>query len=361
MDRIEVCAPDLEAWACRRDGRNSRAGRGAIARRAAIPVLAMLALFIGFGAEKQAVAQSAAPVKLDFAGSVTWFGQVPVMVAVDKGFFKEQGLDVEIQVILNSGDRIAALTAGSVAFSNLGRVAVIAEMARGNQSFYYFANIDDSPGNEGCWARPGFASFGDLKGKKVAANTSAEITMNGLLRTAGMSAKDIQFVNLPPNEMAGALAKGDVDAACVWQPLLDGLKQAAPGGKLLGTDMDTDTYKKYGTMASPDIVIISRKLVDEHPDQAKKLAAAMFKGADFAIKNPEETAKTVAHYFKKTPEEVLASMKTFKYFGLEGWQDHMKLHERQMQELADWLYDTNKIDNKPDVSKWMSVSFLPKS
>lgn len=313
-----------------------------------------------FGGSKTGSAQSAAPTKLDFAGSVTWMGQVPIMVAVDKGFFKEQGLDVEIKVILNSSDRVAALTAGSVAFSNLGRIAVISEMARGNQSFYYFANVDDSPGNEGCWARPGFASFTDLKGKKVAANTSAEITMNGLLHVLGMTEKDVEFVNLPPNEMAGALAKGDVDAACVWQPLLEGVKQAVPNGKLLGTDMDTDTYKKYGTMASPDIVIISRKLVDENPEQARKLALAMFKGADFAVKDPQEAANTVAHYFKKTPEEVLAQMKTFKFFGLAGWPDHMKLHTGQMQELAKWLADNNKIPSVPDVAKWENVSFLPK-
>src|SRR5205823_2733608 len=142
-----------------------------------------------------AAAQSAAPVKLDFAGSVTWMGQVPVMVAIDKGYFKDEGLDVEIKVVLNSSDRIAALTAGSVAFSNLGRVAVISEMARGNQSFYYFANIDDSPGIEGCWARPGIASVADLKGKKVAANTSAEITFNGLLAANGMTIKQVSYMN----------------------------------------------------------------------------------------------------------------------------------------------------------------------
>jgi NitT/TauT family transport system substrate-binding protein len=326
---------------------------------AAVAAVALLALVPGLaGVHGRAAAQ--APTKLDFAGSVTWLGQVPIMVALEKGFFKEQGLEVNFQTILNSSDRIRALTAGSVAFSNLGRVAVIAEMARGNQSFYYFANIDDSPGNEGCWARPGFASFKDLRGKKVAANTSAEITMHGLLRANGMSAKDIQFVNLSPNEMAGALAKGDVDAACVWEPLLGGVKKAVPDGKLLGTDMDTDSYKKYKTMASPDIVIISRKLVDEHPDQARKLATAVFKGADFANKNPEETAKLVAQYFKKPPEEVLAGMKTFKYFGLEGWPEHMKLHEEQMQELTNWLYENKKIDSQPDVRKWAAVNFLPK-
>jgi NitT/TauT family transport system substrate-binding protein len=317
---------------------------------------AVLALIgVSGGGIDTAVAQT----KLDFAGSITWMGQAPIMLAVDKGFFKEQGIDVEIKIILNSSDRIAALTAGSVAFSNLGRIAVISEMARGNQSFYYFANVDDSPGNEGCWARPGFASFKELRGKKVAANTSAEITLNGLLRVEGMTEKDVQFVNLPPTEMAGALANGDVDAACLWQPLLEGVKQAVPNGKLLGTDMDTDTYKKYGTMASPDIVIISKELVDEHPDQARKLAIAMFKGADLAIQNPQQAAKTIAHYFRRTPEEVLQQIKTFKYFGLAGWPEHMKLHTGQMQELAKWLADNKKIPTVPDVAKWENVSFLP--
>ena len=206
---------------------------------------------------------------LGFAGSVTWFGQVPIMVAIDKGFFKEQGLDIEYQVILNSSDRLASVDAGSSAFSNLGRSSIIPAMARGDTNFFYFYNFDDSPGIEGCWARPGVASIKDLRGKQVAANTSAEITLSGLLATQNMTEKDIDYLNLGPTEMAPALARGDVVAACVWQPLLDGLKKAAPDGKLLGLDTDTTTYQKFGTMASPDIVIISRKLVEQHPDQTR--------------------------------------------------------------------------------------------
>ncbi|WP_114947826.1 ABC transporter substrate-binding protein [Microvirga calopogonii] len=336
--------------------------RARFARRSVLGLLggAALTLLTAVSGHQGAIAQSAPPTKFDFAGSVTWLGQVPVMIAIEKGFFKEQGVDVEFKTILSSGDRIAALTAGSVAFSNLGRVSVVAEMARGNQSFYYFANIDDSPGNEGCWARPGIASIKDLKGKKVAANTSAEITLAGLLRASGMTQKDIQYINLSPNEMAPALAKGDLDAACVWQPLLGGLQQAVPDGKLLGTDKDTDTYAKYQTMASPDIVIISRKLVDQYPEQARKLAVAVMKGADFVNESPDETAKLVAHYFKKPPEEVLAGIKSFQYFGLKNWPEHIKLHTQQMQDLAQWLYDSNKIGNLPDVKKWENVSFLPK-
>jgi NitT/TauT family transport system substrate-binding protein len=297
--------------------------------------------------------------QLGFAGSVTWYGQVPIMVALDKGFFKAQGLDVSYQVILASGDRLASVTAGSSAFSNLGRTAVIPAMARGDTSFYFFANIDDSPGNEGCWARPGFADFKALRGHKVAANTSAEITMNGLLEVQGMTEKDIQFANLPPNEMAPALANANVDAACVWQPLLDGLKKAVPDGKLLGLDTDTPAYQKFKSQASPDIMVISRKLVDEHPDQARELAIAIFQGADFTIAHPEDAAKTVAHYFHQPEDVVLAGIKSFRFYGTKDWQEHMKLHTAQMQFLSQWLYDNKKIPALPDAAKWENTSFIP--
>ena len=213
--------------------------------KALLPALAaLLALLV-------ATPASSEPVRLDLAASNTWWGQVPLMVAIDKGFFREQGIETELKNIPASGDRIAALTAGSVAFSNLGRIAAIVEMARGNRSFYYFANIDDSPGNEGCWARPGFDSFKALRGKKVAANTSAQITMNGLLENAGMTERDVQFVNLPGPEMAAALAKGDVDAACVWEPLLSAVRAGTPGGKLLGRTATLRTSRSSARWPRP--------------------------------------------------------------------------------------------------------------
>ncbi len=319
-------------------------------------LLAGLLLF-GVAGVRDAAAEL---VQLDIAASNTWWGQVPIMLAIDKGYFKEQGIATELKNIGASGDRIAAVTAGSVAFSNLGRIAAIVDMARGNQSFYFFANIDDSPGNEGCWARPGFDSFSALRGKKVAANTSAQITMNGLLENAGMTEKDIQFVNLPGPEMAAALAKGDVDAACVWEPLLTNVRNGTPGGKLLGLDSDTPNFKKFGTMASPDVMIISRKLVTEHSELAHKLTVAIFKGVAFTNAHPEETAETVAHYFNKSPAEVLAAIKAFKYFGEDNWQEHMRLHAGQMQYLAQWLYDNGKIPSLPDTAKWQETSFIAK-
>jgi len=326
---------------------------------ASLSLNAILSLAV-LGLAVSGAPSSAENLKLDAALSNSWWGHVPIMLAVDKGYFKEVGIDLEVKSIAASSDRIRAVTSGAAAISNLGRIAVISEMANDNKTFYFFANVDDSPGNEGCWARPGFASFKDLKGKKVAANTSAQITMNGLLANEGMAEKDVQFVNLPGGEMAGAIARGDVDAACVWEPLFTNVKNAAQGGKLLGLDSDTPNYKKFGTMASPDIMIISKKLVDENPDAAKKIVAAIFKGVKYTNENPDDTAKTVAHYFRQEPSVVLAAMKQFKYFGADNWQEHMKLHTGQMEFLSQWLVDNGKIAKMPDVKAWENVSFVPK-
>ncbi len=298
--------------------------------------------------------------KLDYAGSVTWLGQVPIMLAVDKGFFKEQGLDVDYLTILSSSDRMAAVASGSAAFSNLGRGTVIAQMSRGNDSFYFFGNIDQAPGNEGCYARQGIETIADLKGKKVAANTSSEVTMDGLLHNAGLAKRDVQFLDITPNEMVIALTKGDVDAMCVWQPFLANAAKALPGGKVLGTDADTADYKTYGATASADILIISRKIVDQKPEVARKLAAAIFKGVEFTNAHPDETAKIVAHYFKKPPEEIEAGMKTFRYIGLENLADHMAKQKAHMKAYAQWQLDNRKINKLPEIDKWENTSFLPK-
>jgi NitT/TauT family transport system substrate-binding protein len=299
------------------------------------------------------------PVKVGFAGSVTWLGQVPIMVAADKGFFKDEGIDLDYLTVLSSADRILAVSSGSAAFSNLGRGTVLAQLARGNNSFYWFGNIDQAPGNEGCYARSGINTIADLKGKKIAANTSSEFTMDQLLKDNKIDRKDINFFDLPPNEMVQALGKGDVDAVCVWQPFLGAADKASPGGKLLGTDKDTESFKRTGTVASADILIISREIVDKQPELAKKIARAIFRGVDFTNKNPDETAKIVAHYFRQSPEEIREGMKTFEYPDLSSFEKHVAGQVPQMREYAEWLVERRKISTLPDIDKAKNTSFIP--
>ncbi len=90
-------------------------------------VVAGLIAVAGLASRCVGGAQQDRLVKADVAGSTTWWGQIPIMVAIDKGFFKDAGLDVTLRPIIASSDRMAAVASGSVVFSNLGRIAVISQ------------------------------------------------------------------------------------------------------------------------------------------------------------------------------------------------------------------------------------------
>ncbi len=124
-------------------------------------------------------AQSA--IKLDHAASTTWFGHVPLMVAIDRGYFKDLGLDVELKPIVKSSDRMLALTQGAVQWTNTGVLSVIVEMAKGNESFYWFANVDDSPGAEGLVVQPGINGVKDLNPGQLSGGMQQRVTLARLL------------------------------------------------------------------------------------------------------------------------------------------------------------------------------------
>ena len=298
-------------------------------------------------------------VPVSFGGSLTWYGHLPVMVAAEKGYFEEEGLDFTFETILTSADRLVALTAGDIDFANLGRTSLISAMSEGNDKFYFFANIDDSPGNDGLLARAGIESIEDLRGKKVAANTSSEVTLFTHLEDHGMTVDDIDYINLSPTDMCLALKNGDVDAIDIWQPILGDCMKAVPDATVVALDTDTSIYTQFGTAAAPDILIIRRAIVDENPEVAKAIIAAVFRGVEFVNGNPEETATLVADaYFAKPVDEVQAGFSEFQFFGANDYEAHIKAHTEQMQWLAQWLFDQGTISSVPDVSNWANYDFV---
>src|SRR5438067_3986440 len=293
------------------------------------------------------------PTSLPHAASTTWWGHVPLMVAIEKDMFKEVGLSVELQPIVASSDRMLAITSGSVQWTNTGSAAAIGEMAKNNDSFYWIGNIDDSPGNNGLVVQPGISDYAGLKGKKVAVtlNSDAEIILYQLLEQNGLKASDVEIVPMKANDMVAAFTNKSIDAYDVWEPAFsDGLK-AVPGAKVLGNEKDTPIFKKNGTQVAPDVVVLRRELVDKYPETTRKLLGAYFKGVDLVKNSPDEAAGIVAEkYFKKSKEETLAGLKTFSVFGASEQADRAKPLLGTFNDVLDWQYSNKRNDNKPATS-----------
>jgi NitT/TauT family transport system substrate-binding protein len=307
------------------------------------------------------LASAQAPTKLDHGASTTWFGHVPLMVAIDRGYFKEVGLDVELKPIVKSSDRMLALTQGGIQWTNTGVLSVIVEMAKGNDSFYWFANVDDSPGAEGLVVQPGINSIKDLKGKKIAVtlNSGAEITLYYLLKEAGLALSDVRVVPMPPNEMVAAFTNKNIDAYCVWEPAFSDGQKAVPGSKVLATDKDTPIYRKFKTASAPDVVVIRKDVVDKYPDTAKKLVAAYFKGVKLTKDNPQEAAVSADKWFKRGVDWVEAGIRKFTYFDAAQQKEHVDELLGNIEMVISWAYDTKNIDNKPDPRKWLRRDLVP--
>ncbi len=177
----------------------------------------------------------AAPLKIGYSD---WPGWVAWEVAIQKGWFKEAGVDVQFEWFdyVASMDAFAAGKLDAVTVTN-GDALVTG--ANGAKSVMILIN-DYSNGNDMIVAKPPYKSLKDLKGKKIGVELGFVdhlLLLNGLEK-AGMKESDVTLVNVPTNETPQVLASGDVDAIGAWQPNSGMALKLVPGSKMVYSSAD---------------------------------------------------------------------------------------------------------------------------
>ncbi len=193
------------------------------------------ALLLTAAAGLSAPTWAAAPLKIGYSD---WPGWVAWEVAIQKGWFKEAGVDVKFEWFdyVPSMDAFAAGKLDAVSMTN-GDALVTG--AGGGKSVMYLVN-DYSDGNDMIVAKPGVHSLKELKGKKVAVEIGYVdhlLLLNGLQKN-GMTENDVTLVNSPTNETPQVLASGQVDAIGAWQPSSGVALNLVPGSKAIYTSKD---------------------------------------------------------------------------------------------------------------------------
>lgn len=180
-------------------------------------------------------AHAAEPLKIGYSD---WPGWVAWQVAIEKGWFKEAGVDVTFEWFdyVASMDAFAAGKLDAVAMTN-GDTLVTG--ASGAQGVMIIVN-DYSFGNDMIVAQPGTTSVKELKGKKVGVEVGfvSHLMLLNALQSAGLSESDVTLVNVPTNETPQVLASGDVDAIVAWQPSSGQALAQVPGSTAISTSRD---------------------------------------------------------------------------------------------------------------------------
>ena len=176
-----------------------------------------------------------APLKVGYSD---WPGWVAWQVAIEKGWFKEAGVDVKFDWFDYSAS-MDAFTAGKIDGVTVTNGDALVTGASGAKNVMILLT-DYSNGNDMIVAKPGIKSLKDLKGKKVgleAGFVEHLLLLNGLEK-AGLKESDVTLVNTKTNETPQALASGDLAAIGAWQPNSGEAMKRVPGAKPIYTSAD---------------------------------------------------------------------------------------------------------------------------
>lgn len=274
-------------------------------------VLGMLA---GLAMGAAASFASAEPLKIGYSD---WPGWVAWEVALEKGWFKEEGVEVQFEWFdyVASMDAYAAGQLDGVGMTN-GDALVTG--ATGAKSVMILLN-DYSNGNDMVVGKPGIGSIKDLKGKKVGVEIGfvSHLLLLDALKQNGMSEADVELVNVPTNETPQVLASGEVDAIVAWQPSSGMALKLVPGSKPIHTSAD-----QPGLIY--DVLSVSPSSLAARKDDWKKVVKVWYRVVDY-LNDPatrDDAIKIMASRVGISPDEYKTFIDGTKILTLEEAKKH---------------------------------------
>ncbi|MEM8673982.1 MAG: ABC transporter substrate-binding protein [Cyanobacteria bacterium P01_G01_bin.67] len=291
-------------------------------------------------------------------GYSNWAGWWPWAIAEQEGLFAKNNVNVELKWFDGYLASMEAFAAGQLdgncqtlndtisfaADSVNGQVAILVN--------------DNSAGNDKIIVAEEINTIEDLKGKKVAIEEGVvdDFLLTLALESKGMKRDDVEIVPLETGAAAAAFASGQADAVGAFPPFwLTALKRE--GSKELISSAEFPG-------AIPDLLVVSQKLVDEHPEKAQALVNTWFDVLEFMEQNPEKSDEIMAARADVTVEELQLFKDGTRMFtiedNLEAFSDgdsmkHMPFAAKQM---AEFMVSVDFIPEAPDLTKILDDRFV---
>jgi NitT/TauT family transport system substrate-binding protein/sulfonate transport system substrate-binding protein len=259
----------------------------------------------------QAQAQTMVKVK---AGMVTGIDQIGLPIALERGFFEKNGLDVTIARPYATGvDALNALQAGESEIVQVG-VPMIGAVLRGMDlvalgNYSGNATKAGSDATMAVIAREGVGivkgDLASLKGKKIAASfgTINHLYILAILEKAGLKPEDVTLVNTPPPDMTVALLAKGIDAFSAWDPWPIVAGKDIPGTIEVIRGGDVISYIGFNVALRP--------WVEKNGETIEKFLAAVSEADQWMRKNPKLAAGIATRWIPGLKPEVAEAAMQF--------------------------------------------------
>jgi NitT/TauT family transport system substrate-binding protein len=280
--------------------------------------------------------------------SVNW-------LAKDLGFYRREGLDVEISEFQGTPLAIAAMIAGDIDVANISTSDVIRMTATKSQP----VRAIHSPDARLYFliaARDEIKSVNALQGKTfaVARIGSVDHSLTVLaLKALGVNPANIAFIAIgTPSTRAQALAAGRVDATT----LSLGTWVTVPKGAAVKILVDPNTYFETATVVEK-VNAVTARVMQEKPEQLRRFTGAIMKTSRHFAENQDAWVEAMT---KRRPDvdrkDAVSLWSNFK----TAWAVNGLMNLDAYKKTADFFYQSGTLDKVPeiDVGEWTETRFV---
>lgn len=237
--------------------------------------------------------QPGGPLEAVTIANIVYPGACPLIVAQAKGYFTNEGVLATIQTYPSGKAALDAVFRGQADLGTTGDIPSMFAVMSG-QPLSVVATIARAENDLGIIGRKdkGVVAPASFKGKRVGVTlgTGGHFVLDAFLAQQKLSASDLKLRDLKPDQLADALAKGEVDAVSTWQPHLSTM-QAQLGGN--GT-----IFLSQGLYDVAFNIAGTRDYVASHPETVKKILRALLHAGRFCKDHPDEASEILAEAFK---------------------------------------------------------------
>ncbi len=270
---------------------------------------------------------------------------VQLQVAKAKGFFAEEGLDVELTVFTTGATATEAFRAGRGDFISAGDLPSAAMWRTG--AAVGLAPMSSDTEIFGIVGKREINSAKDLKGRKVATRvgSTGEFLLYRYLATGGLTPADVSIIDLAPPEMVVAMLHGDIDAFAWLAPFTTRAISSGKNVKLV-------TSAK-GLANNRIIMSVSKAFRDKNPEAVRKVLRATQRATEFVRTNPEEATSIWAAAVLGDPKQSIDVVRMISY--------DMTFNSgfiADMNELAKFMVQKGAVKEPINWATEMDTSFL---
>lgn len=288
-----------------------------------------------------------------------WAGQTPMILAKEKGFYDEVGLNVDI--VQGQGSKTTTMVVGEnadpIGHANLSTVAQ--SISAGVPITAVAGWWQQGPISLIC-TDPNIKSPADVKGKRIGSTPTGSDgqILPAFLKANGIELTDISLVNMPGDAKFAGIASGQLDCISGDDYFY------GPQLKALGKDVSILKYADWGVTNLGFGIIVNSDYLSRNPEIVKRFLAATRKGLEYTFANKDEAVEIFlnvsgntqpAEFHRSVLDAYEASLHTKATEGKPiGW-----MAESDWESMNETLAQFGSMTGKKEATAYFSNDQLP--